>query len=284
MGWPSRRLQYLRATLSSGSLSGKREDAIVAPPATCIREREVVDAKDHDRCVDGRIVGRGPRSGGRPGCLRVSRQESDGRADGPRQGGVPRLGGEADGRRSREARLRSGHAATAERRVIERSGQRARRRRARGGARSDVRRCRGRGDPGRGHRSAYPRRPRATGDGGAASGEPAGLSAAKDAAPELRPRLQRLPHRPRLLRAVAAPASLALLTSAARATGAGGVGGGVRSPDPYLLRVGEAEDLALVAGQSGHVDRDSAWSGERTPPPTTGPAPPRAPKIRELGP
>src|SRR5215469_13310741 len=132
---------------------------------------------------------------------------------------------------------------------------------------SDVRRCRGRSDPGRGHRSARPRRPRATGDGGAAPGKPAaGLSAAKDAAPELRPRLQRLPHRPRLLRAVAAPASLALLTSAARATGAGGVGGGLRSPDPYLLRVGEAEDRALVAGQSGHADRNSAWSGERTPP------------------
>src|SRR5499433_3962225 len=37
-GWPFRRLQYLRATLSSGSLSGKREDAIVARPVSCIRE------------------------------------------------------------------------------------------------------------------------------------------------------------------------------------------------------------------------------------------------------
>src|SRR5499425_3165183 len=63
-----------------------------------------------------------------------------------------------------------------------------------------------------------------------------------------------------------------MLTSA-RGTGAGpGGGGGVRSPDPYLLRVGEAEDQPLVAGQSAHADCDSAWSGERTPPPTTGPA------------
>src|SRR5215470_5502510 len=63
-----------------------------------------------------------------------------------------------------------------------------------------------------------------------------------------------------------------MLTSA-RGTGAGpGGGGGVRSPDPYLLRVGEAEDQTLVAGQSAHADCDSAWSGERTPPPTTGPA------------
>src|SRR5215510_1158341 len=53
---------------------------------------------------------------------------------------------------------------------------------------------------------------------------------------------------------------------------AGGVGGGVRSPDPYLLRVVEEENLNLVAGQSAPAECDSAWSGERTPPPTTGPA------------
>src|SRR5262249_26306145 len=48
--------------------------------------------------------------------------------------------------------------------------------------------------------------------------------------------------------------------------------GWVRSPDPALLRVVEAENQALVARQSAHAECDSAWSGERTPPPTTGPA------------
>src|SRR5215475_3993612 len=53
---------------------------------------------------------------------------------------------------------------------------------------------------------------------------------------------------------------------------AGGVGGGVRSPDPYLLRVVEAANLNLVAGQRALAECDSAWSEERAPPPTTGPA------------
>src|SRR5262245_13545428 len=53
---------------------------------------------------------------------------------------------------------------------------------------------------------------------------------------------------------------------------AGGVGGGVRSPDPYLLRVVEAENCNLVAPQSAPAEGGSAWSGERTPPPTSGPA------------
>src|SRR5262245_38763376 len=53
---------------------------------------------------------------------------------------------------------------------------------------------------------------------------------------------------------------------------AGGVGGGVRSPDPYLLRVVEEENLNLVAGQSAPAEGDSDWCRPRTPPPTTGPA------------
>src|ERR1700730_8738159 len=45
-------------------------------------------------------------------------------------------------------------------------------------------------------------------------------------------------------------------------------GRGVRSPDPYLLRsLFEAQNHNLVAGQSGLTERNSAWSGERTPRP-----------------
>src|SRR5262247_4514479 len=62
---------------------------------------------------------------------------------------------------------------------------------------------------------------------------------------------------------------------------AGGVGGGVRSPDPYLLRVVEEENLNLVAGQSAPAECDSAWSGEAHPAPDDGPRSPRAPHPRE---
>src|SRR5215471_5113602 len=42
--------------------------------------------------------------------------------------------------------------------------------------------------------------------------------------------------------------------------------GEVCSPDPYLLRVDEAEEQSLVARKSGEAERDSAWSGEHASP------------------
>src|SRR6516225_9460009 len=42
--------------------------------------------------------------------------------------------------------------------------------------------------------------------------------------------------------------------------------GEAASPDPYLLRVDEAQDLSLVARESGRAERDSAWSGEAASP------------------
>src|SRR5215813_9246458 len=55
--------------------------------------------------------------------------------------------------------------------------------------------------------------------------------------------------------------------SSAIASEAGGSGGGARAPDPYLLRAIEAWDYGLVARWSGGAECDSAWSGERAPPP-----------------
>src|SRR6266536_3061381 len=67
----------------------------------------------------------------------------------------------------------------------------------------------------------------------------------------------------------------------------GRVGRGALSRDPYLLRVVEAANHSLVAGQSAEAECDSAWSRESGPPPLplreVTPRPPRAARsVREF--
>src|SRR5882724_5970313 len=129
------------------------------PGRPCQMERDTAYRRLHVRRLARRLRAGQP---GRSGSVRVSGQGPKRGAEWTRQGGMPRLGGEPDRGRSREAG-RGGDADAGER-----NRRRARRRGGRGCAGGNVGRGRRRSDSRHRHRASRARRPCAAADGGAA--------------------------------------------------------------------------------------------------------------------